>query len=72
MTIEQAVSAILKSLPPEKQIEVLDFVEFLQQKNRRNSKRHSLRGLWADLNIEISEEDIADIRKEMVGKNFLI
>lgn len=68
MAIEQAVAAKLKLLPPEKQIEVLDFIEFLQQKNRGNSKRHSLKGLWADLNIEISEEDIAEVRKEMWKK----
>ena len=68
MTIQQAVSAKLKSLPPEKQIEVLDFIEFLQQKNRGNGKRHSLKGLWADFNIEISEQDIAEVRKEMWEK----
>jgi hypothetical protein len=27
----------------------------------------SLRGLWKDLNIEITEEDIAEARREMWG-----
>ena len=29
--------------------------------------RRSLRGLWADLNVHITEEDIAEARREMWG-----
>jgi hypothetical protein len=68
MTIEQQVVEKLRDLPPEKQKEVLDFVDFLKEKNGAPKKAlRSLRGLWADLNIHISEEDIAQARREMWG-----
>jgi hypothetical protein len=67
MTIEQQVLEKLRDLPPEKQKEVLDFVDSLNEKNGPKKPRHSLRGLWADLNIHITEEDIAQARREMWG-----
>src|ERR1700690_1947839 len=68
MTIEQQVVEKLRDLPPEKQKEVLDFVDFLKEKNVGPKKPlRSLRGLWADLKINITEEDIAQARREMWG-----
>jgi Protein of unknown function (DUF2281) len=67
MTIEEQVLEKLRDLPPEKQKEVLDFVDFLKEKNGSSKMRHSLRGLWKDLNIDISEKDIAEARREMWG-----
>jgi hypothetical protein len=68
MTIEEQVLEKLRDLPPEKQKEVLDFVDFLKEKNGTKKPLRSLRGLWADLNINITEEDIAEARREMWGK----
>ena len=69
MTIEQAVLERLKALPPDRQREVLDFAEFLRSKETQtsNQPRKSLEGIWADLGVTISEEDIADARREMWG-----
>jgi hypothetical protein len=67
MTIEQQVLAKLRGLPPEKQKEVLDFVDSMREKNSAKKPRRSLRGLWKDLNIDITEEDIAQSRREMWG-----
>ena len=67
MTIAQQVVERLRDLPPEKQQEVLDFAESLRGKNPTGNPRRSLRGLWKDLNIEITEEDIAEARREMWG-----
>jgi len=67
MTIEQQVLEKLLDLPPEKQKEVLDFVDFLREKTGTKKPRRSLRGLWKDLNIDITEEDIAEARREMWG-----
>jgi hypothetical protein len=64
-TIEQATVAAVRELPPEQQQEVLDFAGFLGTKKKRPLK--SMRGLWKDLNISLSEEDIAEARKEMWG-----
>lgn len=67
MTIEQQVIEKLRELTPEKQREVLDFLESIKEKNGANKPRRSLLGLWADLNIRISDEDIREARREMWG-----
>ena len=67
MSIEQQFLEKLRELPPEKQNEVLSFVDSLRKDAGSKVPRHSLRGLWADLNIQITEEDIAEARREMWG-----
>jgi hypothetical protein len=67
MTFEEQVLEKLRHLPPESQKEVLDFVDFLKEKNGSAKPRRSLRGLWKDLNIHITEEDITEARREMWG-----
>lgn len=67
MTIEQQVLQKLRDLPPEKQREVLDFVESLKKNDGKPRKLRSLEGLLEDFNVDISEEDIAAARREMWG-----
>ncbi|MEZ4711943.1 MAG: DUF2281 domain-containing protein [Caldilineaceae bacterium] len=71
MTIEQAVLQNLYTLPPEKKQEVLDFVEFLQAKQSTKREGHRPRrnpiGLFAELQIQITEQDIAQARQELWG-----
>jgi hypothetical protein len=67
MSIEQELLEKLRDLPPGKQKEVLDFVDSLKEKNGTKRPLRSLRGLWKDLNIHITEEDIAEARREMWG-----
>ena len=67
MSIEKSVLEKLFKLPVEKRKEVLDFVESLEKKAGSKGRRHSLKGLWADLEVEISPEDIAEVRREMWG-----
>jgi hypothetical protein len=46
---------------------LLDFAEYLEYKEKLNGgkARKSLYGLWANRGIDISEEDIDEIRREM-------
>jgi hypothetical protein len=67
MNLEQAVLDKLRALPPERQQEVLDFAEFLQQKTIVKRQLKSVKGMWADLKVDITEEDIAQARQEMWG-----
>jgi hypothetical protein len=67
VTIERQVLEKLRDLPPDKQKEVLDFVDFLKERKETTGPRRSLLGLWKDLNIHITEEDIAEARREMWG-----
>lgn len=67
MTIEQLVIEQLRDLPPEKQKVVLEFVASLKKADGPKTPRKSLRGLWANDNIHITEEDIVEARREMWG-----
>lgn len=67
MTIEQQVLQKLRDLTPDKQKEVLNFVDSLAAQNGPPKKLRSLEGLLEDLNIDITEEDIAAARREMWG-----
>lgn len=67
MTLEQQVLEKLRDLPPEEQREVLDFVDFLKERNGTKKPVRSLLGLWGDLDFHITEDDIAEARREMWG-----
>ena len=65
MTLEESVLLNLRALPPDQRQAVLDFTEFLRSKSSVTRPGQSLKGLWADLNIDFSEEDISAARQEM-------
>ena len=67
MTIEEIVLEKLRGLPPEKQKQVLEFLDSLKPDGVRKKPLHSLEGLLEDLNVDITEEDIAAARREMWG-----
>lgn len=61
--MEEAVIARMKELPPEQQEKVLDFARRLKVSPALPLR--SLEGLWSGEVVEISESEIADLRKEM-------
>ena len=65
--IERDVLEQLRALPPDRQRDVLDFAEFLRQKASGRAPRRSARGLWAGFDLDVSDEDIAEARREMWG-----
>ena len=65
MSIEQTVMQSLRELPVEKQMEVMDFVEFLRQKQTSKQTRRNPIGMFADLKVSISEEEIDDARRDV-------
>ncbi len=67
MDMERALIQKWRVLPPDKQREMLDSAEFLAQQARANRPRRSLEGLWANLDFEITDHDIAQAREEMWG-----
>ncbi len=62
--MEQQLLTKWRALPLDKQREMLDFAEFLEQKTGQRAPRNP-EGLWADLPINVSDQDIAEARKEM-------
>lgn len=66
MDIMQIIQQKMSQLPPHQQQEVLDFAEFLARKNlSQKSSSQSAVGYLAHLNVHITQEDIAEIRREM-------
>jgi len=65
MSIADDVLGKLRNLPPEKQKEVLEFVEALEAGGAPKPPYRSLEGLWAKYDVNITEEDIAEMRREM-------
>ncbi|MCA9805031.1 MAG: DUF2281 domain-containing protein [Cyanobacteria bacterium HKST-UBA02] len=68
MSLDESFLEKLRQLPPDKQREAIDFVEYLHKKSYTTAPRRSLKGLWADLDLDLSTEDLAEARKDMWGK----
>jgi hypothetical protein len=65
MTLEQSILEAVRSLPPDKQQEVLEHAKRLQAEGVAPRPRKSMHGLWADLGISsLSAEEIDEARRE--------
>lgn len=70
MTLEQEIVDALRGLPADNQREVLNHAKHLRSElGERRPPRKSGRGLWADLDIDLTAEAIDEARREM-WKNF--
>jgi hypothetical protein len=66
MTAEEVLLKKFKVLPADKKQEVLDFAEFLESREAaKKPPRVSLKGALANLNINLTEEDMREARNEM-------
>ena len=69
MSIVEAILEKVRTLPPDKQSELLKFADSLITEAQTKPQLRSPEGLWAGYDIDISEEDIRELRREM-WKNF--
>jgi hypothetical protein len=70
MTLEQEILDAVRGLPEDKQREILDHARHLRgEVAEPQPPRKSGRGLWADLNVDLSAEEIDEARRDM-WKNF--
>ena len=65
MTSEEVLIEKIKTLPPHLQQKAIEYVDSLQTEARRNAPRRSLKGIWADKGVSITEQDIREARNEM-------
>ncbi len=65
MTSEEVLLEKFKVLPPNLKQKAIDFVDSLQSEAQKKAGRVSLEGIWADMDVNITEEDIREARKEM-------
>jgi hypothetical protein len=68
MSIDPSILDKVRMLPPEKQQEVVDFIEFLSRQRGTTVGKARLRGLCSDLGIQITERDIDEARHEAWGR----
>ncbi|HYW43235.1 MAG TPA: hypothetical protein VE959_10300 [Bryobacteraceae bacterium] len=65
MSLEQAILEAVRALPADKQREVLDHAARLRDESVKKKPFKSVEGLWADLGISLSAEEIDENRREM-------
>jgi hypothetical protein len=65
MFLEQAMLETVRALPAEKQREVLQHATCLRQQTADKRPLRSVKGLWADLGISLSAEEITENQREM-------
>ena len=63
MTVEEEILEKVRALPPAKKAEVLEYVSGLEAAEHGPFK--SPEGILADLNFTLTEEDLAEVRREM-------
>ena len=64
MSLEQAILEAVRALPAEKQQEVLDHASRLRTAETKTPLK-SVKGLWADLGVSLSSEEIERNQREM-------
>ena len=69
MSLEQAILNAVRALPTEKQQEILNHATRLRDQATGKRPLRSIKGLWADLEISLSSEEIEANQYEM-WKNF--
>ena len=69
MSLEQAILEAVRTLPAEKQQEVLNHAARLRLEAGSKIPFKSVKGLWADLGISLSAEEIEENRRDM-WRNF--
>lgn len=69
MSLEQAILEIVHELSPDKQRELFDYVSRLRTGGAKKPPFRSVEGLWADLGISLSAEEIDETQREM-WRNF--
>ena len=69
VTVAEAIARKISQLPVSRQLEVLNFAEFLAQKQKRVGPRRDPEGLLADQPSDLTLEDFTAARRE-AWRNF--
>jgi hypothetical protein len=69
MSLEHAILEAVRALPADKQQEILDHATRLRAVSAKKQPFNNIEGLWADLGISLSAEEIDENRREM-WRNF--
>lgn len=66
LELEKAID----SLPPIARKELVDFVGYLQYKHQLDQPGRSVKlgGMWADINLDVTDEDVRTLRQRVTGQ----
>jgi hypothetical protein len=69
---QSEIERVFRALPPAAQRELQLFVDYLQHKYRNESKQQVARlgGLWADIEFDVSDEELNNIRSKGLRTTF--
>ena len=65
MAVEEQILECVRALPPGEQEKVREFAEQLRHQSGHRVPLKSLEGLWARYPFDLTDEDIAEARREM-------
>ena len=65
MSLEQAILEAVRALPAEKQEEILHHATRLRQQATDKRPLRSVKGLWSDLGVSLSAEELEQNQREM-------
>jgi hypothetical protein len=68
MSLEEAILDAVRALPSAKQQEILDHASRLREEAGKKRPFRSIRGLWADLDVSLSAQEINENQQEMWRK----
>jgi hypothetical protein len=69
VSLEEAILAVVRVLPADEQQQVLNHATRLRDEAAERKPLRSVKGLWADLGVSLSSEEIDAAQREM-WKNF--
>lgn len=69
MSLEQAILNVVRALPHDQQQEILNHATRLLDRSTPGKTLKSVKGLWADLGISVSAEEL-DVNQREMWKNF--
>ena len=69
VSLEQRILEAVRALPAEQQQEILNHAARLREEAGRKSPFKSVRGLWADLGVSLSADEIEANQRDM-WRNF--
>jgi hypothetical protein len=68
MPLEEAILDAVRALPSAKQQEILDHASRLREEAGKKGSFRSVRGLWAELDVSLSAQQIDENQQEMWRK----
>ena len=69
MSLEQAILNVVRALPHDQQQEILNHATRLRDRSTPGKALKSVKGLWADLGVSVSAEEL-DVNRREMWKNF--